>query len=172
MFDLESLLAALEKQRVRYAIIGGVAMRFHASAVLTQDVDLAYARNAETIRRLTAAMTPFHPKLRGVSEDVPFRFDERSLLLGSNFTLKTDVGDVDLLGSVSGFADFETLWSFCEVKHAGGIDVHVLSLAGLIKAKRASGRTKDLNVVPELEALLEVQKRFGKDMNDRKPNKK
>jgi hypothetical protein len=34
--------------------------------------------------------------------------------------------------------------------------VQILSLEGLIKAKRALGRTKDLLVLPELEALREV----------------
>jgi hypothetical protein len=34
--------------------------------------------------------------------------------------------------------------------------VRVLTLEGLIKAKRAAGRTKDLLVLPELEALREM----------------
>ncbi len=35
-------------------------------------------------------------------------------------------------------------------------DVKVLSLNGLIKAKRAAGRPKNLLVLPELEALKEL----------------
>jgi hypothetical protein len=34
----------------------------------------------------------------------------------------------------------------------------VLTLEGLIKAKRAVGRAKDLRILPELEALLELRK--------------
>lgn len=40
-----------------------------------------------------------------------------------------------------------------------GITCRFLTLEGLIKAKRAVGRAKDLKVLPELEALLEIRKR-------------
>jgi len=40
-----------------------------------------------------------------------------------------------------------------------GITCRFLTLEGLIKAKRAVGRVKDLKVLPELEALLEIRKR-------------
>jgi hypothetical protein len=40
-----------------------------------------------------------------------------------------------------------------------GITCRFLTLEGLIKAKRAVGRAKDLRVLPELEALLEIRKR-------------
>jgi hypothetical protein len=39
------------------------------------------------------------------------------------------------------------------------ITCRFLTLEGLIKAKRAVGRVKDLRVLPELEALLEIRKR-------------
>ncbi|MEO6590421.1 MAG: hypothetical protein ABIP06_14070 [Pyrinomonadaceae bacterium] len=35
-------------------------------------------------------------------------------------------------------------------------DIKILSIDGLIKSKRAAGRTKDLLVLPELEALKEL----------------
>jgi hypothetical protein len=39
-----------------------------------------------------------------------------------------------------------------------GHRVKILSLKALIKTKRRAGRTKDLLVLPELGALLELQK--------------
>lgn len=41
----------------------------------------------------------------------------------------------------------------------GGIEVHVLSLSGLIKSKSAAGRSRDLYVLPELKALEELKKK-------------
>jgi transcriptional regulator with XRE-family HTH domain len=155
------VLAALAKAKVRYVIIGGVAMRLQASAILTYDLDIAYARDALNIRRLVAAFRPFRPRLRGIKEDVPFRFDERAISSGLNFTLTSDVGDVDLLGSLPGFKNFEAVWVSSETKRIAGVDVQVLNLEGLIKAKRAAGRAKDLAFLPELEALLEVKQKFG-----------
>lgn len=39
-----------------------------------------------------------------------------------------------------------------------GANCKVLTLEGLIKAKRAVGRAKDLRILPELEALFEIRK--------------
>jgi len=39
----------------------------------------------------------------------------------------------------------------------------VLSVAGLIKAKKAAGRPRDLYAIPELEALEELRKKTGLD---------
>lgn len=36
------------------------------------------------------------------------------------------------------------------------MQIRILNLDGLINAKRAAGRTKDLLVLPELEALREL----------------
>ena len=38
---------------------------------------------------------------------------------------------------------------------------HVMTLEGLIVSKKATGRPKDLKLVPELEALLEIRKSQG-----------
>ncbi|MBI4468648.1 MAG: hypothetical protein HY650_04920 [Acidobacteria bacterium] len=42
-----------------------------------------------------------------------------------------------------------------------GIAWNVLSLEGLIAAKRAAGRAKDLVAIPELEALRELSEDSG-----------
>lgn len=37
-----------------------------------------------------------------------------------------------------------------------GYEINVLSIEGLIKAKSAAGREKDLRILPELKAMKEV----------------
>lgn len=50
------------------------------------------------------------------------------------------------------------------------MEVHVLSLEGLLKAKRAAGRPKDLAGIKELEALLELRKKPARvDVNGEYP---
>ena len=39
-----------------------------------------------------------------------------------------------------------------------GMRCRVLTLEGLIETKKAAGRAKDLMLLPELEALLEIRK--------------
>lgn len=61
-----------------------------------------------------------------------------------------------MLGEVSGVGDFEQVKNNSVEGEIYGCRVCLLSIEGLIKAKRAAGRTKDLLVLPELEALQEL----------------
>jgi len=61
-----------------------------------------------------------------------------------------------LLGEVAGVGNYEDIFSDSEIKELFGLPIRVLSIGGLIKAKTAAGRTKDLLVLPELEALREA----------------
>jgi hypothetical protein len=59
-------------------------------------------------------------------------------------------------GEVAGVGDYQDVLKNSEYKELFGLQVRVLTIDGLIKAKRAAGRTKDLLVLPELEALREA----------------
>jgi predicted nucleotidyltransferase len=157
-----SLFEALRSGGVRYLLIGGIAMRCHGSAHLTDDVDLYYARDAENLRKLADALTPFHPRLRGVLEDLPFRWDARTLKAGMNFTLVTDAGNLDLLGDVSGAAPFEALRERAREVELLGVPVPLTSLDDLIAMKRAADRPKDRVHLMELEALRELLAEEGR----------
>ena len=83
---------------------------------------------------------------------------------GSNFTLSTEAGDVDILGTVTGLGEFEMLRKFAKQYRVGDRVIPMLTLEGLIVAKRAAGRTKDLLALPELEVMREAQDRLrGED---------
>ncbi|NNJ26586.1 hypothetical protein [Alienimonas chondri] len=149
------LLDTLEDGGVEYIVIGGLAAIAHGSSMLTQDVDVVYRRTADNIARLAAALVPLNPYLRGVPPGLPFRFDEETISKGMNFTLTTDAGALDLLGHMTGGGEFDDLITFTEPLSIQGRTRRTLTLDALIKAKRAAGRTKDLQAVSILEALRE-----------------
>ena len=152
---------ALTAHHVDCVIIGGVAVAAHGSAYLTRDFDIAYFHDRDNIRRIVAALAPLHPLLRvpGSDEGVPFPFDEHTLYNGGNFTLKTDVGDVDILAHVGGFFNYAEIKSMSQTLELYEREMLVLSVEGLIRAKKAANRIKDQLVLPELEVLLEAEKR-------------
>jgi hypothetical protein len=144
---------------VEFIIVGGVCGILHGSQLTTQDFDVCYRRTPDNIRRLVAVLSPFGPKPRGFPPDLLFVFDERTIQLGSNFTLQLGPDDLDLVGTMSGIGGYEdVIGSVVELPFAGRM-VKVLSLADLITSKEAAGRQKDLVVLPALRALLESQKR-------------
>jgi hypothetical protein len=104
---------------------------------------------------------PHAPRLRGAPSNLPFRFDAPTVQRGLTFTLATDIGDLDLLGEVAGLGTYDAVLAESETREVFGKKCMVLSLAGLIKTKQATGRKKDLMVLPELEALSELRKKIG-----------
>jgi hypothetical protein len=108
------------------------------------------------LKRVFEALSPWNPRPRDLPPDLPFVFDISTLRNGTNFTFETSIGDIDLLGEISGIGDFPQVLACSEIFPLYGFDVKILSIEGLIKAKRAAGRVKDLLVLPELEALQEA----------------
>lgn len=84
---------------------------------------------------------------------LPFRFDLATISSGLNFTLRTSIGDLDLLGEVVGGGDFECMVTHSETIQLFGNDMQCVTLAKLIELKRAAGRPKDLDAIAELETL-------------------
>jgi predicted nucleotidyltransferase len=159
MTQFETLLEALANEGVEFVIIGGIAATLHGSARLTNDLDIAYERTTENIERLVAALAPLEPYLRGAPPGLPFRFDGPTIRRGLNFTLRTNAGDFDALGEVTGIGGYEAVARESISVDLLGRSYKLLTLDALIRAKRAAGRAKDLEVIAELEALREERER-------------
>lgn len=149
----EAILSALQAQNVRYVLIGGLAMISHGSDQLTRDVDICYSRDPANLEAVVRALAPLHPRLRGAPEGLPFIWDARTLRSGSNFTLTTDIIDLDLLGYAAGAESFDDLYARAKEVELLGIPVRVASVDDLISMKRAAGRAKDQTHLMELERL-------------------
>lgn len=154
MTDFKALLRTLSERRVEFILVGGVAAVAHGSAKLTQDVDVVYRRTEGNISRLVAAIADKEPYLRGAPPGLPFQWDEETIRRGLNFTLTTKLGDLDLLGEITGGGTYEDLLPHTIVIRAFGVECRCLDLPHLIHVKRAAGRPRDLDAVAELEAIL------------------
>jgi hypothetical protein len=155
MTDFEALLRALDQHQVEYIIVGGVAALAHGSARFTQDLDIVYNRRAENLDRLVAALRGTAPYLRGAPPGLPFVWDRGTLQHGLNFTLETSIGWLDLLGEIPGGGTYQDLLPSSVELHVFEGRSRCLSLAQLIRAKRAAGRPKDLEALAEFDALQE-----------------
>ncbi len=154
MTDIKALLRTLSESGVEFILVGGVAAAAHGSARLTQDVDVVYRRTEDNTARLAAALADKNPYLRGAPPGLPFRWDEATIRGGLNFTLTTELGDLDLLGEITGGGNFEDLLPHTIAIKVFGIECRCLELEHLIHVKRAAGRPRDLEAVAELEAIL------------------
>jgi len=155
--DFKALLEALAAAGVEFILVGGLAGIAHGSARLTQDIDIVYARSDENLEKLARALAQHHPYLRGAPPGLPFKWDATTLRYGLNFTLETTLGDIDLLGEITGGGRYEDLLAHTLELFLFNRPILCLDLDKLIETKRAAGRPKDLEAIAELEALREAR---------------
>ena len=155
--NIEGAIQALVAAGVEFIVIGGWSAILNGSAYSTNDLDICYARTSENLRRLTKALAPYHPRLRDLPSGLPFIWDQATLRNGTEFTLDTELGKIDLLAEVSGLGTYDQMTAGSIATEAFNRKFRTLDLQSLIKAKRASGRDKDLAVLHELESLLEAE---------------
>jgi hypothetical protein len=155
--DASAVIRLLASQQVEFVVVGGQAMRAQGSAHITEDLDFCYRRSPANYAAIAAALSSIHPYLRGAPPGLPFSFDAPTIQAGLNFTLTTDLGEVDLLGEVSGVGDYAKVLAQSDEMIAWGLPVRVLSIDGLIAAKKAAGRLKDRNHLLELEELKKLR---------------
>ncbi len=158
MIDYGTTLKVLIIADVNFVMVGGYAAVAHgAEIVVHQCLELCYERTPENVKRLATALAPYHPQRRDALEAISFVLDDRALLQGMNFKLQTDLGDIDLIGQLPGLGEFREVARDSLAVNFHGVSIRVASLDAIIRSKRASGRGKDLNALPELEALKQLR---------------
>jgi hypothetical protein len=159
--DFERLLRELEDAGVEYIVVGGAAMALQGSARVTQDLDVLYERSPENLERLAAAVRNMKARLRALHEPEGVRapLDARALAAGMTFTLGTDFGDFYIFGEIAGIGKYQSALAATEEHELfeRGRPVRALTIEGLITAKRAAARAKDLDAIPELEAMRDLR---------------
>lgn len=160
MTPFEQLLKALTEKDAHFIVVGAFAAIAHGSTQGTDDLDICYERTPDNHKKIIAALRQFHPRPRGVEDKLKVPFDESSLLAqGTNFTLTTDLGKIDLLGEMSGVGGYERISSEAKSMNLGTVVCRVASLDTVIRSKEAANRLKDQLALPELRALKMLKDR-------------
>jgi hypothetical protein len=156
-FRPTELVRRLADANIDFVIVGGVAVVVQAHARYTDDLDICYATDGDNLERLGDFLTDLGARLRGISEDLPFIPDERTLRQTQILCLSTPLGGLDLLVSPSGAPPYAKLRARAQTIDIEGADVRVASIDDMIAMKRAAGRPQDLI---DLEALQIAKRRL------------
>ena len=167
MTRFRELLKILADANVEFIVVGGVAAFAHGASRATQDLDVVYRRTPENLQRIVNALSAYQPYPRGAPPGLPFKWDDRTVRFGTNFTLHTTLGEIDLLGEITGGGNFEALAPHTQSVVVHGTACRCLELDQLIHVKRAAGRPKDFEAIAELEAIRE--ERMGRERSDLPP---
>jgi hypothetical protein len=154
--DLGRLFEVLDRHKVEYVLIGGIAAVYHGSPFPTEDVDITPQNDPENLAGLAAALVELDARIRTVSEPegVPFACDATSLAGMRVLNLTTNAGDLDLTFEPAGTAGYPDLVRDAERAELYGVTVRVASLADVVRSKQAANRPKDQRVLPTLRAIL------------------
>jgi Nucleotidyltransferase of unknown function (DUF6036) len=156
-FHPGALLKRLVAHGVDFVVVGGIAMVGHGSTRITQDLDICYAADSANLEALADTLVELGARLRGVSEEVPFAPDARTLRQTSILTLDTSDGPVDLLVRPQGSPSYDTLRAHAERVALDGVAILIASLDDLESMKRAGGRPKDQIDLEEIEAIKRLR---------------
>ena len=145
--DYKDLLSAFHAHGVKYLIVGGYAVIFHAQPRATKDIDLFIKADPSNAQATYAALTEFGAQLQDIrAED----FTDRN----NFFRFGHDPRGVDILPDIPG-VDFDAAWERRMegvIDTKSGLKAFFISKDDLIAAKLASGRTRDLADVEDIRA--------------------
>ena len=133
----------LTERRVKFLIVGGYAVNYYGYPRYTGDIDIWLRLDEANVELAVRAVEDFGFAALGLQpEDLnrPYQV----LQLGY------EPARIDILTTVDG-VDFESCYAAATRVEIDEYDVPFISLADLLRAKRATGRAKDLADVEGLE---------------------
>jgi hypothetical protein len=151
--DFKDLLSAFNAHGVKYLIVGGYAVSFHAQPRATKDIDLFIKADAANAKATYAALTSFGASLDKVrAEDLadPHNF----------IRFGREPVAVDIHPRIDG-VEFDAAWERRVegiVDPQSGLTAFFISKEDLVASKVAAGRMRDLADVEEIREATGSQR--------------
>ena len=155
--DFFDLLSRLAEADVDFVVVGGFAGVVYGCTYVTQDIDICCDFSVSNLMRLQQALADLHPVHRMTPERRKLELTEENCSQFNNLYLDTDYGQLDCISAVKGLGDFPLVKQTSRVIEAQGIQLHVLGLEALIKAKKAMNRPHDKEALLQLEAIKRLK---------------
>ena len=148
----KDLLSAFNARGVRYLIVGGYAVIFHAQPRFTKDIDLFIQADPVNARAVYDALASFGAPMGSFT---PEDFADR----GTFFRFGRDPRGFDILPDLPG-VDFEPAWERrveAMVDPQTGLKVPFISAEDLIASKMASRKLQDLADIEAVQKAMEAK---------------
>ncbi len=159
----ENVFRSLQKNNIRYAVAGGVALVLHGVVRFTADLDLIVDLEPENLRRFVQAMTELGYRPRN-----PVKADEfldPAVRAGwkrdNNMEVFSFVDPAQPINLIDVFIEekipFREVFQEIAQMGAKGITIPVVSLRHLKMLKQAAGRPQDLADIAAIDALEKTE---------------
>lgn len=139
--DFKEFIELLNNNNVRYIVIGGYAVVYHGYVRSTNDIDIWIDIHGDNTQKLIKALSEF-----GFSS---LDLKDTDFLPNHIIQLGYPPNRIDLITTPAGI-DFDECYASREQVIFDNLTVNIIDLENLIKAKKASNRTRDLADIEEL----------------------
>ena len=156
----EKVFKALNKARIKYLVVGGVAVNLHGYMRFTGDLDILLLLEEKNLEKMSKVMKKLNylerlpvsiMELRD-KKQVKKWLKEKGMKAYSFIPAKDNPLIIDIIMEES--LKFDKIVKDKKLKKISGVSIPVVSIDELIKMKKKAGRPQD---VMDLEALIQLK---------------
>ena len=153
-FDPRGLLAALDRHRVAYIVVGAFARVVQGADEVTRSIDIVPSPREENLRRLEAALAELGARRPDGSEPSLAGSEAREPVI----ELTTERGDLKIIPEPTGTRGYEDLRRAATREHIGqGLRPAVASVGDLSRMLASLGREEDMTKLLDMRRLAELE---------------
>jgi predicted nucleotidyltransferase len=153
----------LNKNGVKYLVIGGVAVNLHGYDRITGDIDIMISFSEENVEKfkIFAESLGFKPKVPVSIKDLSDKdkrkqwIEEKNAKVFSIYNPKNMLETIDVM--IMEYLDFDAAYKKMEYALSDGLKVPLISIEDLIKLKEIAGRGRDITDIKALETIKELK---------------
>ncbi|MBI4690542.1 MAG: hypothetical protein HY754_09800 [Nitrospirae bacterium] len=159
--DFQDIFKELNRLKIDYLVVGGLAVNFHGVPRMTYDVDLMILLQAENIGKLVTKLidwgyrpkVPVNPMELADEAKRNSWINEKGMKAMNFYSEKLPIGEIDIVFDSPIF--YDELKSREVIIELYGEKIPTVSIRDLIELKEKSGRKQDLSDVEYLKKILE-----------------
>lgn len=149
-FDPYALLAALDRERVSYVVVGGFARVVNGSGETTRGLDIVPSLREENLRRLARALEQL---------EAPVNADQ--LASAEPVTASTRAGELRIVQTPWGTRGYDDLRRRAERENLGrGLRPAVASVVDCVRMLEVSDREVDADRLVRLRRMMELERQL------------
>ena len=159
MIKFESLFSALNKGKVRYLVVGGIAVNLYGIERATADIDLVVDLEENNLQKFIKVMKEhnYKPKIPVKLDDFTEKekrenwIKEKGMMVFSLFDPQNPFFLLDVF--ITEPFDFDEVFEARKEMKSGNVKIPVISIGHLVEMKEKTGRPQDVSDVFYLKKI-------------------
>lgn len=143
--DFRDFISALNRNEVRYILVGGYSVILHGYSRTTGDMDIWVDRTKQNYEKIKRSFLEFGMPVFDMTEDNFLHHPVWDV-----FTFGNPPVAIDMMIRLEGF-DFNEIYARSVIMNDDDLEIRVIHKNDLISAKQKAGRYKDLDDLQNLQ---------------------